>query len=159
MGLIFGAGFFQSSPVLVAIVVGAVVAVVSGVVGVFTVTRGLSFAGHALGDLGATGGSGAFLLGVNQLWGFVVIAAVAAGAIELIGIRSTRGRDLATGIVLGAGLGLAALFLYLDTTFSNTTGASVTILFGSIFAIQSSLLPVMVLLGAISLAIVLALYR
>ncbi|MGA8427078.1 MAG: metal ABC transporter permease, partial [Candidatus Dormiibacterota bacterium] len=42
---------------------------------------------------------------------------------------------------------------------SNTTGASVTILFGSIFAIQSSLLPVMVLLGAISLAIVLALYR
>jgi len=159
MRFIFGAGFFQSSPVLVALVVGGVVAVVSGVVGVFTVTRGLSFAGHSLGDLGATGGSGAFLLGINQLWGFVVIAAVAAGAIELIGIRSTRGRDLATGIVLGAGLGIAALFLYLDTSFSNTTGASVTILFGSIFTIQSSLVPVMVLLGALSLAIVLALYR
>ena len=159
MGLIFSPGFFHSSPVLVAIVVGAVVAVVSGVVGVFTVTRGLSFAGHSLADLGATGGSGAFLLGVNQLWGFVAIAAAAAGAIELIGVRSTRGRDLATGIVLGAGLGVAALFLYLDTTFSNTTGASVTILFGSIFTLQSSLVPVMVLLGALSLAIVLTLYR
>jgi zinc/manganese transport system permease protein len=35
---------------------------------------------------------------------------------ELIGIRRARGRDLATGIVLGFGLGLAALFLYLGTT-------------------------------------------
>jgi zinc/manganese transport system permease protein len=159
MRFIFGPGFFQSSPVQVALLLGAVVAVVSGVVGVFTVTRGQSFAGHALGDLGATGGSGAFLLGINQLWGFVAIAAVAAGAIELIGVRSTRGRDLATGIVLGAGLGVAALFLYLDTTFSNTTGASVTILFGSIFAIDSGLVPVMVFLSAVSLAIVATLYR
>ncbi|MGC2190993.1 MAG: metal ABC transporter permease [Candidatus Dormiibacterota bacterium] len=159
MGFIFGPGFFQSSPVQVALTVGSVVAVVSGVVGVFTVIRGQSFSGHALADLGATGGSGAFLLGVSQLWGFVVIAAVAAGAIELVGLRRPRGRDLATGIVLGAGLGLAALFLYLDTTSSNTTGASITILFGSIFSIDSSLVPVIAGLSAVSLGTVLLLYR
>jgi zinc/manganese transport system permease protein len=159
MGFIFGPGFFQSSAVQVALIVGAVVAVVSGAVGVFTVVRGQSFSGHALADLGATGGSGAFLLGINQLWGFVAIAAVAAGAIELIGLRRPRGRDLATGIVLGAGLGLAALFLYLDTTFSSTSGASITILFGSIFAIDSSLVPVIATLSVISLGIVLLLYR
>jgi zinc/manganese transport system permease protein len=143
----------------VALIVGAVVSVVSGVVGVFTVVRGQAFSGHALADLGATGGSGAFLLGLNQLWGFLVIAAVAAGAIELLGLRRPRGRDLATGIVLGAGLGLAALFLYLDTSFSSTTGASITILFGSIFAIDSSLVPVIAVLTAISLGTVLLLYR
>ena len=55
---------------------------------------------------------------------------------ELIGIQRPRGRDLATGIVLGAAIGLAALFLYLDTTCHNTTGAAVTILFGSVFAIS-----------------------
>ena len=55
---------------------------------------------------------------------------------ELIGIQRARGRDLATGIVLGAGLGLAALFLYLGTTYDSTTGATVTILFGSIFALR-----------------------
>jgi zinc/manganese transport system permease protein len=159
MGSIFGPGFFQSSPVQVALMVGTLVAIVSGVVGVFTVIRGQSFAGHSLADLGATGGSGAFLLGINQLFGFVAIAAVAAGAIELIGLRRPRGRDLATGIVLGAGLGLAALFLYLDTTFSNTTGASVTILFGSIFAIDGSLVPVIALLSALSLAVTVTLYR
>ena len=48
--------------------------------------------------------------------------------------RSGRaGRDLATGIVLGAATGLAALFLYLDTTTRATTGATQQILFGSIF--------------------------
>jgi ABC 3 transport family len=46
---------------------------------------------------------------------------------ELIGIQRARGRDLATGIVLGAGFGLAALFLYLGTTSGSTTGARVTI--------------------------------
>ena len=98
----------------IAATVGAVVAIVSGAVGVFTVLRGQSFAGEALGDIGTTGGSAAFLVGVGPLWGFAAVAVAAAGVMELIGIQRPRGRDLATGIVLGAGLGLAALFLYLD---------------------------------------------
>ena len=63
-------------------------------------------------------------------------ALAAAGSMELIGVQRPRGRDLATGIVLGAALGLAALLLYLDTTNHGTTGATVTILFGSIFTID-----------------------
>ena len=66
---------------------------------------------------------------------------------ELIGIQRARGRDLATGIVLGAGFGLAALFLYLGTTYDSTTGATVTILFGSIFALDPSMLPLVLGLG------------
>jgi zinc/manganese transport system permease protein len=135
------------------------VAIVTGVVGVFTVVRGQSFAGEAFGDIGTTGGSGAFLVGAGPLWGFVVGNVVAAGAMELIGIQRPRGRDLATGIVLGAAIGLAALFLYLDTTYHNTTGAAVTILFGSVFAISSSTLPLIGLLGLLVLASMTAVYR
>ena len=120
-----------------ALVVGALVAIVAGCVGVFTVIRGQSFAGEALGDIGATGGSSAYLVGIAPLWGFVAISVAAAGIMELIGIQRARGRDLATGIVLGAGFGLAALFLYLGTTSQSTTGATVTILFGSIFALDT----------------------
>jgi zinc/manganese transport system permease protein len=98
-------------------------------------------------------------VGVGPLWGFVAAGIVSAAAMELIGIQRPRGRDLAAGIVLGAGLGLAALFLYLDTTNHTTTGATITILFGSVFAIQSSTVPFVVLLGAAVLAIVMALYR
>jgi zinc/manganese transport system permease protein len=156
---IFARGFFSDAGVEVAIAVSAVVAVVSGVVGVFTVMRGQSFAGHAIADLGATGGAAAFLVGVGPVWGFVAIGVVAAGAMELIGIQRPRGRDLATGIVLGAGLGLAALFLYWDTIYDNTSGATVTILFGSIFAVGSSTIPVVTGLGVVAVGLIGAIYR
>jgi zinc/manganese transport system permease protein len=152
-------GFFSSSPVHLAAAVGGLVAIVSGAVGVFTVIRGQAFAGEALGDIGAAGGSSAYLFGIAPLWGFVGSAVAAAGVMELIGIQRARGRDLATGIVLGAGFGLAALFLYLGTTYNNTTGATVTILFGSIFALDPGTLPLVLAFGAIAIGIVLVLYR
>jgi zinc/manganese transport system permease protein len=152
-------GFFASEDVRVAVVVGAVVAIVSGTVGMFTVMRGQSFAGEALGDIGTTGGSAAFLVGVGLLWGIVAIDLVAAAVMELIGIQRPRGRDLATGIVLGAGLGLATLLLYLDTTFHDTTGAANTILFGSVFTIARSQIPAIVALSVAALGIVALLYR
>jgi zinc/manganese transport system permease protein len=152
-------GFFSSSAVELAVAVGGLVAVVAAGVGVFTVIRGQAFAGEALGDIGAAGGSSAYLAGIAPLWGFVVSALAAAGAMELIGIQRARGRDLATGIVLGAGFGLAALFLYLGTTDTSTTGATVTILFGSAFALSSSVLPLVLALGALALAALAAVYR
>lgn len=152
-------GFFASGPVRVALVAGAVAAVVSGVVGVFTVVRGQSFAGHALGDLGTLGGSGAFLANVNPLWGFVGVGAVVAGAMELFGVQRRRGRDVATGIVLGAALGLSALFLYLDTTNTSTTGATITVLFGSLFAVAPSSVPAMIGLAAAAVLAIVVLYR
>ena len=152
-------GFFSSSAVALAAVVGGLVALVAGAVGVFTVLRGQAFAGEALGDIGAAGGSSAYLIGIAPLWGFVGIAVAAAGVMETIGIQRARGRDLATGIVLGAGFGLAALFLYLGTTFDNTTGATITILFGSIFALDKAILPAALVFGALALAIIVACYR
>jgi zinc/manganese transport system permease protein len=140
-------GFFASGPVHTALVVGTAVAVISGPLGVFTVIRGQAFAGEALGDIGTTGGSGAFLAGVGPVWGFLVINVAAAALMELVGVQRQRGRDLATGIVLGAGLGLAALFLYLDTTVHSTSGAAVTILFGSVFSVAGSSVPVVVALA------------
>jgi zinc/manganese transport system permease protein len=152
-------GFFSSEVVGVALLVGTIVAVVSGTVGVFTVLRGQSFAGEALGDVNTTGGSAAFLAGVAPLWGFVAVSVAAAGAMELIGIQRPRGRDLATGIVLGFFLGLAALLFYLVSTLQNTTGAAQTVLFGSVFTVSSSMLPLVALLGALALGLVALLYR
>lgn len=152
-------GFFASPPVQVALVVGGVVAIVSGAVGVFTVMRGQSFAGHSLSDIGAAGGSAAFLLGINPVLGFLGMGVLAAGTMELIGIRRPRGRDLSAGIVLGAALGLAALFLYFDTTTSSTTGAAIDVLFGSIFALSPSTVPLVVGLSLVALCLIAILYR
>jgi zinc/manganese transport system permease protein len=152
-------GFFSSGPVHVALAVGGVVALVSGVVGSFAVVRGQSYAGHALADISVTGGSASFLVGVTPLWGFVGVGVLAAGVMDMIGVQRPRGRDLATGIVRGAALGLAALFLYWDTTHSSVSGATITILFGSMFTISSSLLPVITLLSVAAVGIVAILYR
>lgn len=159
MHWIFEPGFFASAQVHVAVVIGGVVAVVSAIVGVFTVIRGQSFAGHSLTDASATGGSGMFLVGVNPLLGFVCGAVAGAGAMEAIGVRHARGRDLATGIVLGASIGVASLFLYLGTTTTATTGATQEILFGSIFATTAATVPVVVGFGLASLAIVALIFR
>jgi zinc/manganese transport system permease protein len=152
-------GFFSSAPVRTALIVGTVVAITSGVVGVLTVIRGQSFAGHSLADVATTGGAGAFLIGVSQFWGFLIVGIVAAAIMELIGVQRRRGRDVATGVVLGAALGLAALFLYLGTLTSSTTGASFTILFGSMFVITPDTVPALIASGLIALALIALLSR
>jgi zinc/manganese transport system permease protein len=78
---------------------------------------------------------------------------------ELLGTNRRQGRDLATGIVLGAALGLSALFLYMSTTSETTTGAAVTVLFGSIFAVSTASLPLVIGLGALALSLVGLVYR
>jgi zinc/manganese transport system permease protein len=152
-------GFFGSAPVQLALIVGTLVAAVSALVGVFTVLRRQSFAGHALADLGAVGGSAAFLLGIPQLLGFVGAGILAAGLMEIVGIKRVQGRDVATGIVFGLGLGLTALFLYLDTQHAGTSNAAISVLFGSLFVIDAGVLPLVVALSAVACLIVVLFYR
>jgi zinc/manganese transport system permease protein len=156
---IFAPGFFSSSAVQLAATIGGVVALVTAGAGVFTVIRGQAFAGEALADIGAAGGSSAYLADVGPIWGFLTASVLAAGVMELIGVQRVRGRDLATGIVLGAGFGLTALFLYLGTNYNTTTGAPVVILFGSIFALSPSDLPLVLILAGITVAALVTLYR
>jgi len=77
----------------------------------------------------------------------------------MIGVRRLRGRDLATGIVLGSAIGLSALFLHFTTTTSATTGAVQQILFGSIFVTTSGTLLAVAILGAMALASIAAVSR
>ena len=156
---IFEPGFFASAQVHVAVTVGGVVAVVCAVTGVFTVMRGQSFAGHALGDVSAAGGSGALLAGLSPVAGFAGLGVIGAGIMDMIGVQRVRSRDLATGIVLGAAIGLSALFLYLTSVTGATTGAVQQVLFGSIFTTPSGTIPVVAILGAIALASLAAIWR
>ncbi len=156
---VFEPGFFGSPQVHVAVVIGGIVAIVSAVVGVFTVMRGQSFAGHSLGDVSAAGGSGALLIGLTPVAGFVGLGVAGAAVMDMIGVQRLRGRDLATGIVLGAAIGLSALFLYLTATTGATTGATQQVLFGSIFTTTSGTIPIVAVLGAASLACIALIYR
>ena len=157
--LLVAPGFLASEPVRTAAVVGGAAAVVSGVVGVFTVLRGQSFAGHALADISSAGGAASFLAGVNPLFGFVLVGLLAAGSMQMVRAEQVRERDLVTGIVMGAGLGLTALLLYLGVTSGNANGAAITVMFGSMFAIPTSVVPLALAVGIGALVVVALLYR
>src|ERR1700752_3263266 len=97
MHYLFEPGLLASGPVRTALLIGAVVAVTSGIIGVFTVIRGQSFAGHSLADVATTGGSGAFLVGLNQFWGFLAFGAGGAAFMGWLGVQRGRGRGRAPG--------------------------------------------------------------
>jgi len=134
---------------------GAIVAVVAGVVGYFVVLRGLSFAGHALADIGFAGAAGAVLLGIDPIFGLLVFTIGSAVGIGLLGKR-IQGRDVAIGIVLAWALGLGVLFLSLYTGYASEAYA---VLFGEILGISVDDLLVTLLAGVIILAAMAVLYR
>lgn len=125
-------GFFASQPVQAALLIGTAAALLAALLGVFTVLRGQSFAGHALADVSSSGGALSLLLGIAPMAGFFGLGLL--GALGLAGRRRAGEGDTATGIMLGAGLGLTALLLYFCTTWRGVSGAASAVMFGALFA-------------------------
>ncbi|MHB1905494.1 MAG: metal ABC transporter permease [Acidimicrobiales bacterium] len=145
-------GFWSNPVVTTALALGAVVAVVSAAVGVVVVVRGQSFAGHALTDVAMAGGAGASLVGAAPLVGFLLAGVLGGGSMEVVGAERVRDRDVATGVVLGAAAGLTALLLYFVSSASSATGSTQSVLFGSVFTVSPSVVPLGVAVAAATLA-------
>src|SRR5579864_4872104 len=91
-----------------ALLAGSCVAVVAAVAGYFLIVRGLTFAGHALPNIGFAGAAGAVLLGIDPLIGLLVFTVGAAIGIGVLG-KAIRERDIAIGIIMAFALGLGLL--------------------------------------------------
>jgi zinc/manganese transport system permease protein len=85
-----------------------------------------------------------------------LIGSVSVGALlGVLGLRD-RDRDAATGVVLAAGLGLGVLFLSRINGYA-TTGFG--LLFGSITSVSGSQLRLLVVVGAVVLVVLAAVWR
>jgi zinc/manganese transport system permease protein len=146
---------FADPEVREALFAGIVVAVLCGAVGVFVVIRRASFAGHAVTEVGFTGGAGAPLVGASPLAGLLLFSVLGSFVISRLGDR-VRERDIATGTVLTMALGLGSLFLWIQTRFVSEPAS---LLFGSIFAVQPVVLHVTIVIGAAALIALGVLYR
>lgn len=134
---------------------GAVVAVVSGVIGVFVVTRGMSFAVHAVSELGFTGAAGALVLGIDPVLGMLGGSLLVGLLLGLLSLRG-RERDSAIGAFLAFGLGVGILFLSLYQGYATE---ATNLLFGSIVGVSDAQLRNLVIVAAIVLTGVAVLYR
>jgi zinc/manganese transport system permease protein len=134
---------------------GAVVAVVSGAIGVFVVARGMSFAVHAISELGFTGAAGALVLGIDPVVGILGGSLLVGLVLGLLSIRG-RERDSAIGAVLAFGLGLGILFFSL---YQGYAPEALNLLFGSIVGVSDTQLRNLVVVGAVVLLGLAVLYR
>jgi zinc/manganese transport system permease protein len=138
-----------------AIWAGIVIAIVSGVVSRFVVARNMSFAVHALAELGFTGAAGAILFGASPVIGLLTGTTVTAFFIGVLGVR-VRERDAVVGVVLAFGLGLGVLFLTLYPRYATEAFA---ILFGTITGVSRDDVLLLIGIGILTLAALAVVYR
>jgi zinc/manganese transport system permease protein len=134
---------------------GAVVAIVSGAIGVFVVARGMSFAVHAISELGFTGAAGALALGLDPVLGMFGGSLLVGLALGLLSLRG-RERDSAIGAVLAFGLGIGVLLI---TLYPGNATTATNLLFGSIVGVSDPQLRDLAIVGIVVLFGLGVLYR
>lgn len=156
--------FFQR-----AIAAGLLVAVGSGLIGVFVVQRRLSFLGDGLAHAAFGGmGIGAFaivtsgLLGSgmallnNPIWIAVPFSALVAVIIYLMRSRTDLSSDTAIGVAFAVSVALGVMFFSLIPPDTNLGLSLMDLLFGSILGVRRIDLTVMLIVVGIASVIMLA---
>ena len=146
---------FQYSFIQNAFLAGTVVAVVGGFVGYFLVTRGLTFAGHALSHIGFAGAAAALLIGVDPILGMLAFTIVAGMGIGIFG-KDLREEDINIGIVMTLALGFGALFIALYNGYAEQ---AYSILFGTILGISHTDVLVTLIFGIGTIVVLAAIFR
>ena len=130
------------------------VAVIAGVLGFFAVLRGSAFAAHAIPNGAFAGAAGATLLGLNPLAGLAVFSLAGAAGIAALGRRARH--DVATALTFVLMLGIGALFVSWSTEYAQQ---AYSLLFGEVFGVRAADVAPIVLLGVVSIALIVVLFR
>ncbi len=113
------------------LIAGALLALVGGLIGVFVITRQLSFAVHGVAELSFAGAAIFLLIGLDVVLGSIVGSITAAVIIGTLGSRVQERNSLVAVIMpFGLGLGILALSLYpgrAANKFGLLTGQIVTV--------------------------------
>jgi len=136
-----------------ALIGGTLVALAAGLIGYFVIVRNTAFAAHALAHIGFPGATGAVLLGLPVTLGLGVFCIGGALVIGALGRRAAD-REVATGTVLAAAMGLGLFFSSLATKSSSTV---TNVLFGNLLAVseqQLTLFAVLVVVLAVATAVI-----
>ncbi len=138
-----------------ALLAGGIVSVVAGAIGWFVVTRGASFAVHAISELGFTGAAAALVAGIDPVVGMIGGSLVVGLVLGVLSLRG-RERDSSIGAVLAFGLGVGVLFLSLYQGYATQ---ATNLLFGSIVGVSDRQVLELAVVAAIVAAGLAALYR
>jgi zinc/manganese transport system permease protein len=147
---------FSTDFVLRALLGGALVAVVCGVVGTWVVIRGMAFLGEAIGHGMLPGVALATVVGAPVMLGGAV-SAVAMSA--LVGLLQRRGRlsyDTSIGLLFVAMLSVGVIIVSHSRSYATDATA---ILFGDILAIDRADLAALLAAAAVAVVVTATLHR
>jgi len=134
---------------------GALLALVGGLVGVFVMTRQLSFAVHGISELSFAGAAIFLLVGLDVVMGSLVGSLTATAIIAFLGEKAKdRNSIVAVLMPFGLGVGILALSLYPGRA-ANKFG----LLTGQIVAVDDPQLLSMAIMVGISLLSLLLIWR
>ena len=132
------------------LIAGLLLGIMGGLIGVFVMTRDMSFAVHGISELSFAGAAIALLVGLNVALGATLGSIVAAIIIAILGSKAKdRNSIIAVLMPFGLGIGILALALY-EGRAANKFG----LLTGQIIAVDD---PQVFWLIATSLVVVLGL--
>jgi zinc/manganese transport system permease protein len=95
------------------LIAGLLLGIMGGLIGVFVMTRDMSFAVHGISELSFAGAAIALLVGLNVALGATIGSIVAAIIIAVMGTRAKdRNSIIAVLMPFGLGIGILALALY-----------------------------------------------
>lgn len=146
---------FQYPIIQNALLAGVMTAVIAAIMGYFLIVRGLTFAGHALPNIGFAGAAGAVLLGLDPVIGLFAFTIGAGVGIGLLG-REVNERDTSIGVIMTFALGLGLLFLSLYAGYATRV---YSILFGQIIGISQQDVLITALASLGTLLAILLLFR
>ena len=134
---------------------GTLIAIISGIMGVFVIARNMSFLTHTLSEIGFAGAAFGIFMGWQPLNGMLLFTTISSIGVGELGAKSSRRENSITAISALA-IGLGILFLSLaDSNASYATG----ILFGSVIGISRANVVQMVILSVSVLVVVMVIYR
>ncbi len=137
------------------LIAGALLALIGGLVGVFVMTRELSFAVHGIAELSFAGAAIFLLIGLDVVHGSVFGSLIAAAIIAFLGDRAKdRNSIVAVLMPFGLGIGILALSLYPGRA-ANKFG----LLTGQIVAVDDPKLASMLVMTAVVLVSMLLIWR
>jgi zinc/manganese transport system permease protein len=137
------------------LIAGALLALIGGLVGVFVMTRELSFAVHGIAELSFAGAAIFLLIGLDVVYGSVFGSLIAAAIIAFLGDRAKdRNSIVAVLMPFGLGIGILALSLYPGRA-ANKFG----LLTGQIVAVDDPKLASMIVMTVVVLVSMLLIWR
>ena len=137
------------------LIAGLLLGLVGGLIGVFVMTRDMSFAVHGISELSFAGAAFALLLGYNVVGGSIIGSLIAALIIGYLGAKA-KDRNSIVAVLMPAGLGLGILALAL---YEGRAANKFGLLTGQIVAVDDPQLASLVLICGFVLITLLFIWR